>query len=1024
MEIMSEIDTILLEAEEEKTQKPQIIQTDQQQQKATLTVSPTELQYSYQDSQSQVEKNSDDIQSDINLRQKQNQEKDQGYGINLKQREKEQILQQQQLSDKYDHMRDYESEKLLIETEQKDKLLVTGLNQDLLQTIVEEEEKKEVEIKEETLRRWNYINFCKRLRAMRKEFIQSPSQSFRLKADLYNIQFDEDQARFQIHILNAQGLQQFLLTMRFSGYGIINIIFQDINDTKPRFAIADQGIIDKFSLFDKAPKLKNLNFESQNNEENQSSVLIITADIDYLMPTLRGNVYVIERVKIKIQNKESGGFTVQCFLNDEQVLSLNDHNLLSIEEQRHVKARLLYDSTKFAESNESLYSEAAWNGLEEEIPNGPQAIALDINYPKNVSLYGIPERINSFNLKNTLEYDDLGNETWEGEPYRLYTSDHFEDRYNFHSVYGAIPLMISKNQGSEVTTGVFWSNSSDTLVDIFQKDSHRTAHWMSETGQLEIFLLPSSDPRTYAYKLKALNGGTFMPALDTLGYHQCRWNYNSQQDVLEVSQNMSFYEIPCDHIWLDIEYSDEKRYYLWDKKQFPKAKEMVKQLKNEGRGLVTIIDPHVKQDEDYFIYKRTISNDLIVTKADHEPYVAWCWPRNSVWIDYMNPEARKFVEYLYEIKPKPDDIGDMDQFDNYIWDDDNVQIWNDMNEPACFDKYEKSMPKSNLHKFGHQKQKIEHREVHNTYGYYNTMATYEGLMKRGKQNKRAFVLTRSFFLGSQKYAAVWTGDCKSDWAHFNLGIPMLLQNSICGISFVGSDVPGFFFDPEDEELVVRWYQLGAMMPFYRAHAHEHTKRREPWTFSKETLEAIRNAINLRYRFLPYIYLSFYESYINGQSAMRPMWQMFPLSQGLQLVEDQYMLGDSILIKPSLTKEQNVLNIKLPDNTTWFNYFNNQTVTYDVNQIASIKIDLNSFGMLVKVGTILCEYHITSYVRSTKDLKNEFVLKVYLDEHNQAEGYLYVDDYTSMEYQTQVKQCHKYQHFIGQVKPNQVFVQEW
>jgi alpha 1,3-glucosidase len=79
---------------------------------------------------------------------------------------------------------------------------------------------------------------------------------------------------------------------------------------------------------------------------------------------------------------------------------------------------------------------------------------------------------------------------------------------------------------------------------------------------------------------------------------------------------------------------------------------------------------------------------------------------------------------------------------------------------------------------------------------------------------------------------------------------MLLSNSICGISFVGSDIPGFFNDPEDEELVVRWYQVAVFFPFYRAHAHHDTKRREPWEFAPEICDKIKKAIELRYSLLP------------------------------------------------------------------------------------------------------------------------------------------------------------------------------
>ena len=97
-----------------------------------------------------------------------------------------------------------------------------------------------------------------------------------------------------------------------------------------------------------------------------------------------------------------------------------------------------------------------------------------------------------------------------------------------------------------------------------------------------------------------------------------------------------------------------------------------------------------------------------------------------------------------------------------------------MNEPACGGLYERSMSKANLHFFGDYYGKYEHREVHNLYGYYNTQGTYEGLLERTGGQERPFVLTRSFYAGIQKYSAVWSGDCRAEWAHFNLCVPILL----------------------------------------------------------------------------------------------------------------------------------------------------------------------------------------------------------------------------------------------------------
>ncbi|RVW21597.1 putative glucan 1,3-alpha-glucosidase [Vitis vinifera] len=134
------------------------------------------------------------------------------------------------------------------------------------------------------------------------------------------------------------------------------------------------------------------------------------------------------------------------------------------------------------------------------------------------------------------------------------------------------------------------------------------------------------------------------------------------------------------------------------------------------------------------------------------------------------------------------------------------------------------MPRDALHYGG-----VEHRELHNAYGYYFHMATSDGLVKRGDGKDRPFVLSRAFFPGSQRHGAIWTGDNTADWDQLRVSVPMILTLGLTGMTFSGADVGGYFGNPE-MELLVRWYQLGAYYPFFRAHAHQDTKRREPWLF--------------------------------------------------------------------------------------------------------------------------------------------------------------------------------------------------
>lgn len=146
-------------------------------------------------------------------------------------------------------------------------------------------------------------------------------------------------------------------------------------------------------------------------------------------------------------------------------------------------------------------------------------------------------------------------------------------------MYGVSPIIQVKTksgspQVSQIVDAFFWANASDTFVDVFSdnKDIDMTSsdyvsqslHWMSESGCLEFFIMTSGSPENFSRKLACLTGKPQLPPLWALGYHQCRWNYMSQEELLEVSTNMKKHGFPCDTVWLDIEYADGKRYFTWD----------------------------------------------------------------------------------------------------------------------------------------------------------------------------------------------------------------------------------------------------------------------------------------------------------------------------------------------------------------------------------------------------------------------------------------------------------------------------
>ena len=262
----------------------------------------------------------------------------------------------------------------------------------------------------------------------------------------------------------------------------------------------------------------------------------------------------------------------------------------------------------------------------------------------------------------------------------------------------------------------------------------------------------------------ALTGVTPLPPLFALGYHQCRWNYKDEEDVAAVHARFDAEALPLDVLWLDIEHTDRKRYFTWNEDFFPDPARMQQALARTGRKMVTIIDPHLRAEEDYAVFAEAKARQLLVRSADNGSHFEGdCWPGRSAWVDYLQPAAREY--WASRFAPAA-----------YAGSSATLYTWNDMNEPSVFDGPEITMPPTLLHHDAAGRA-YEHRELHNMYGLLMTIATQRG-QRDAYPARRPFVLTRAFFSGSQRYAAVWTGDNKASWAHLAASTPMLLSLSV------------------------------------------------------------------------------------------------------------------------------------------------------------------------------------------------------------------------------------------------------
>ncbi|KAL1918966.1 uncharacterized protein VTP21DRAFT_2347 [Calcarisporiella thermophila] len=692
-----------------------------------------------------------------------------------------------------------------------------------------------------------------------------------------------------------------------------------------------------------------------------------------------------ESLKVVIENAP---FRMLFLDKDEPIISFNDRGFFNYEHLRHKKEAppLVMQQEGAADTNTEKAEddgswEETWKGSTDTKPNGPSSFGLDISFLGFSHVYGIPEHATGLSLKET-----RGGENAYTDPYRLWNLDVFEYEIdNPMALYGSIPFMIAHNK--ERTVGLFWMNAAETWIDVVklngenllsklpflsknQKSATQT-HWISESGVLDAFVFLGPNPQDIFRQYTSLTGTTIMPQLFSIAYHQCRWNYINQDDVLEVDAGFDKHDIPYDVIWLDIEHTDGKRYFTWDAAKFPDPVAMQNHLGGKGRKLVTIVDPHIKKDENYFISKEAAELNLFVKEADgKKDFEGWCWPGQSQWVDYSNPKAREWWSSKFK-------------FDQYKGTTEYCFIWNDMNEPSVFNGPEISMPKNLIHHNG-----WEHRDLHNVFGTFYHAATADGLMNRTSVPKRPFVLSRAFFAGSQRFGAIWTGDNMATWEHLKASTPMILTNGITGLPFSGADVGGFFGNPESE-LLVRWYQAGAFQPFFRAHAHIDTKRREPWLIGDPYTGYIRDVVRERYALLPFWYTLFRRANTHGTPVVKPMFVVFPQDEPGFAIDDQYMVGDAILVKPVTDPGKEDVKVYFPaGEERWYNYYTHEK--FEGHGEHTVSAPLHQIPVFYRGGHIVPrrERHRRS---STAMRLDPFTLVVALDAHGKASGSLYLDD---------------------------------
>jgi len=484
-----------------------------------------------------------------------------------------------------------------------------------------------------------------------------------------------------------------------------------------------------------------------------------------------------------------------------------------------------------------------------------------------------------------------------------------------------------------------------------------------------------------------------MTPLWSLGVQQCRYSYYPESVVEEVVRQYRERDLPLDVIYLDIHYMNGYRVFTFDPSRFPNPQGLIERLGKQGVKTVVIVDPGVKyqppgpavgpmnaakpelapQDQRYYVFDQGTERNYFQRRRNGQLFIPRVWPGDSVFVDFTLPDARRWWGDLHRAYT-----------DNGV-----AGIWNDMNEPADFvDQTGKNQIDVVSYDEG---ENSTHAKNRNVFALLMARATYEGLA-RLQPGRRPFVVTRAAYAGIQRYSTMWTGDSNSTWDALALNVPMFTTLGLSGEPFVGSDVGGFI-GRANGELLVRSYQIGFLAPFFRNHHAIDGYDQEPWRFGKYYEDIIRKYLKLRYQLLPFLYTTLEEAHRTGVPLFRPLMLNYQDDSNTYNLDDQFMIGDDLLVAPIVKPDLTSRLVYLPKGT-WYDFWTNKK--YDGGTMIRVDAPLETVPIFVRGGAVIPMGPEMRYVGERPF--DPITFAIYPDEKGFASATLYEDDGNSLAYQ--------------------------
>lgn len=555
-------------------------------------------------------------------------------------------------------------------------------------------------------------------------------------------------------------------------------------------------------------------------------------------------------------------------------------------------------------------------------------------------VYGLGENVRGINKRGWL--------------YESKCSDdpkHSEDK---HSLYAAHNFLIV--DGAE-HFGVFVDYPGMVTFDVGYTDIDMLTIEARE-ADLALYIIDSeakegeSVSENIVKQFRALIGRSYIPPKWAFGYGQSRWSYMDEDEIREVVKAHREAGIPLDSVYLDIDYMERYKDFTVNEETFLNLADFAAEMREQGIHLVPIIDAGVKIEEGYDVYEEGMEHGYFCKEEDGKEFVAGVWPGRVHFPDMLNADARKWFGRKYKV----------------LLDQGIDGFWNDMNEPAIFyseenlqnvfdklDEYRSenldikkyfrfsgmvgglsnNVKDYELFYHEHKDGRVRHDKVHNLFGYNMTRAAGEAFEEL-EPNRRILMFSRSSYIGMHRYGGIWTGDNLSWWSHILLNLRMMPSLNMCGILYTGADLGGFGADCT-EDLLMRWLALGLFTPLMRNHAAMGTRKQEAYRFTKT--ESFRQIISLRYVLLPYIYSEFMKAALKGDMYFRPLSFVYPEDDFARRVEDQLMVGESVMIAPVYEQNAKGRYVYLPERMKLVRFFGSQEESEEILEKGHHYIDV-------------------------------------------------------------------------------------